>query len=238
MSDRLVSLPDLGADSRDRSVAVLRAVLGSVPVAGAVLSELITNIVPNQRMDRLERYLKELAMRLEAIGPSERLGQRFQDATNVALVEDGAHQAARALTEERILRIVDCVANGISSDDTDHLLKRRLLLTLGDLDDQHLAILHAHANWSASAVERLRPKQVATLGRPSTLKEVEGLTLWQSALGKLEQLALLYFKPKLRATDAYPPFPLYDSQGRPQGHYQITRFGVQLLVSVGLASED
>jgi hypothetical protein len=61
--------------------------------------------------------------------------------------------------------------------------------------------------------------------------------LWHSALGKLEQMALLDFKPKLKAIDNLHPVPQYDSQGRPEGSHQITSFGAKLLVSAGLVSE-
>lgn len=237
MSESPDPLPNLGSDNRDRSVALLRAALGSVPVAGAVLSELVTNLVPNQRMDRLEKYLAELGRRLDEIVEPDRLRQLFKDATNVAMVEDGAYQAARALTEERILRIVDCVVNGITSDDADSLLKRRVLLTLGDLDDQHLAILHAYASRSFHAVDKLRPRQVATLGRPPTLKELEGTMLWVSAMGKLAQMGLIEFKAKLKAINNLHPVPQYDSRGRPEGSYELTSFGAKLLVSAGLLSE-
>lgn len=237
MSDGPTRLPYLGPDNRDRSVAILRAALGSVPVAGAVLSELITNLVPNQRMDRLEKYLAELGRRLDEIAEPDSLRQMFQDATNVAMIEDGAYQAARALTEERILRIVNCVVNGVTSDDVDGLLKRRLLLTLAELDDQHIAILHAHASRSYRAVDKLRPRQVASLGTPATSKQAGDMTLWLSGIGKLLQMGLLDFKPKLKAIDNLHPVPQYDNQGRPEGFYQITIFGTKLLISAGLLSE-
>jgi len=188
-------------------------------------------------MDRLERYLTELARRLDGIAQPDRLRELFNDQTNVALVEDGAYQAARALTQERIERIADCVAHGVSAEHVDSLLKRRILTTLGELDDQHLAILRAHAVRSFHAVDKLRPRAVATLGRPPSLKELEGTMLWHSALGKLERMALLDFKPKLKAIDNRYPIPQYDSHGRPEGSYQITSFGNQLLVASGLASE-
>jgi len=188
-------------------------------------------------MDRLEKYLAELGRRLDEMAEPDSLRQIFQDATNVAMVEDGAYQAARALTEERILRIVDCVVNGITSDDADGLLKRRVLLTLAELDDQHLAILHAHASRSYRAVDKLRPRQVASLGRPATSKQVEDTTLWLSGIGKLSHMGLLQFKPKLKAIDNLHPVPQYDTQGRPEGVYEITIFGTKLLISAGLLSD-
>ncbi|OOG66731.1 hypothetical protein B0E45_26195 [Sinorhizobium sp. A49] len=237
MSDGPARLPHLGTDKRDVGVAVLRAVAGSVPLAGAVLSELVTNLVPDQRMDRLEKYLTELARRLDEVAQPDRLRELFDDPTNVALMEDGAYQAARAITGERIQRIVDCVAYGIAAGEVDNLLKRRVLTTLGELDDQHLAILRAHSIPSYRAVDRLRPRPVATLGRPPSLKELEGTMLWYSALGKLERMALLDFKPKLKAIENLYPVPQYDREGRLEGTYQITSFGSQLLVSAGLARE-
>ncbi len=229
---------DLGPDRKDVAVAVLRAALGSVPVAGAVLSELISNIIPNQRIDRIERYLEGLGRKLEAATSAEHLRSLLVDPTNVALVEDGAFQAARALGPERIEQITACVVHGVLSDSTSSLLKRRVLWALGELDDQHLAILSAYATSGYHAVQRLRPRPTATLGRPSTLQEQEAVTLWRSALGKLEQMALLDFIPKLKAIDNRFPVPQYDSRGKPEGSYRPTVFALALLVAAGLASES
>jgi hypothetical protein len=228
---------DLGPNKKDVAVAVLRAVLGSVPVAGAVLSELISNIIPNQRMDRIERYLAGLGHRLEAATSAEHLRTLLVDPTNIALVEDGAYQAARALSPERIERITACVVHGVLTDSVSSLLKRRVLWALGELDDQHLAILRAYATPGFHAVDKLRPRPPISLGRPATLEEQEAVGLWHSALGKLEQMALLDFIPKLKPIDNKYPVPQYDSRGKPEGSYRVTVFGVSLLVAAGLASE-
>ncbi|OWV79844.1 hypothetical protein ATY78_08850 [Rhizobium sp. R635] len=202
-----------------------------------MLSELISNIIPNQRIDRIERYLEGLGRRLEAATSADHLRSLIVDPTNIALVEDGAIQATRALSPERIEQITACVVQGVLSESTSTLLKRRVLGALGDLDDQHLAILKAYATPGFHAVATLRPQSKATLGRPPTLLEQEADGLWHSAIGKLEQMALLDFIPKLKAVDNRYPVPQYDSRGKPEGTYRPTVFGLALLVAAGLATE-
>lgn len=133
-------LPPLGATGRDRAVAVARALVGTVPYTGSLFAELITEIVPGQRVERIEDWLCHLAERLASI-EHDALRERLRQPENVALLEEGAYQAVRAISEERRQQIAELVAGGIADDRRDYVESHRVLRLLGELDDAEVIIL-------------------------------------------------------------------------------------------------
>jgi hypothetical protein len=130
----------LGSTDRDRAVAVARGLAGMVPVAESLIAELITEVVPGQRQERIEHWLHHLAERLSLIEEAT-LRERLREPEGVALFEDGAYQAARAITDERRRQIAELVVTGITNDRRDQLQSRRLLRLLGELDDAEVIVL-------------------------------------------------------------------------------------------------
>jgi hypothetical protein len=99
----------LGPTGRDRAVALARAVAGMVPVVGPLIAELITEVVPGQRQERIEDWLRQLAQQLASVEHATLL-ERLRKPENVALFEEGAYQAVRAISEERRQQIAELVA--------------------------------------------------------------------------------------------------------------------------------
>jgi hypothetical protein len=133
----------LGPTGRDRAVALARAVAGMVPVVGPLIAELITEVVPGQRQERIEDWLRQLAQQLASVEHATLL-ERLRKPENVALFEEGAYQAVRAISEERRQQIAELVAGGIADDRGDYLESRRLLRLLGELDDAEVVLLAAY----------------------------------------------------------------------------------------------
>ncbi|MCK7460308.1 hypothetical protein [Idiomarina aminovorans] len=58
-------LPDeLKPSSTDYTVSGLKSVLGAVPVAGSLLSEIAGTVIPNQRVDRIADFARKLELRV------------------------------------------------------------------------------------------------------------------------------------------------------------------------------
>lgn len=96
------------------------------PYAGSILAKIVGAILQNPRLREPDRDLLERKMRAEEF---------------VDLFEDGAFQAARALTDEREEHIAALLENSLSSSDLGHLQEKQLLSLLGQLDDAELIIL-------------------------------------------------------------------------------------------------
>jgi hypothetical protein len=133
-------LPTLGPTGRDRAIALARGIAGAVPFAGAAIAELITEIVPGQRQERIEDWLRHLAERLVGVEETV-LRKRLRKPENVALFEEGAYQAARAFTGERRRQIAELVAGGIADDRRDYVESHRVLRLLEELDDGEVILL-------------------------------------------------------------------------------------------------
>ena len=56
---------NLNSDKNDYIVSTLSSVLGAVPYAGSLLSEIVRDIIPNQRTDRIVKFIRDLALELE-----------------------------------------------------------------------------------------------------------------------------------------------------------------------------
>jgi hypothetical protein len=88
--------------------------------------------------------------------------EKIKQPEGVDLIEEGAYQAVRALTDERKQQIAKVVANGLASEDQSKLRQKRLLKILGDLDDQELVILQAYADdHSQARLQEIMPRPVA-----------------------------------------------------------------------------
>ena len=84
---------DLKQDKTDALVATAKSVLGVVPFAGTLLSELVGNLIPNQRVDGLTKYVKELEVRLSRID-REKIDNALRSEEGIDLFEEGFVQAS------------------------------------------------------------------------------------------------------------------------------------------------
>lgn len=133
----------LDDDLRDKLVAIGKGIAGAIPLAGGALAEVVGMVIPGQRADRIAFYLRALASRVEDL-ESEIQDGLASNPEKIDLVEEGGYQAARATSQERIDQIVEAVSRGLSEDDSDVVRRKRLLLVLGELDDDEVTLLNAY----------------------------------------------------------------------------------------------
>jgi len=132
--------PDVNQTGTDVAVAAGLGGLGLLPYAGPILAEIVGTMIPNQRIDCIARFAEILAEKLRELD-KEVLEQKMRTEEFVDLFEDGAFQAARALTDERREHIAALLKNSLSNEDLDHLQEKQLLSLLGQLNDAELVIL-------------------------------------------------------------------------------------------------
>ncbi|MCR6736593.1 MAG: hypothetical protein NVV83_22030 [Afipia sp.] len=226
------SLPALGPRIPDRFAALLRSATGVVPFIGAAIAEVVTELVPNQRADRIEKYLLYLVDEIEALklkAPSEQL----KTPESIDLIEDGAYQAARALSDERKRYIAHAVAQGIAAEDREKLSEKRILGLIGELDDEEMLILDAFGTDDIPQ-QGLKFKQLippaATINAPREV--IDRAALYKAALVKLERLSLVDNRVKLDNKTKLPEFDTFT--GEPKGRRQISSLGRLVLRRAGL----
>jgi hypothetical protein len=225
-------LPALGPGGGDRTAAVIRSVISNIPIVGQALAEIVTELVPNQRAERLEKYLLYLGEEIAAL-KIENVNATMKTPENIGLIEDGAYQAARALTDERKRYLARAVAQGIGVEEKHKLNEKRVLALIGDLDDGDLLLLDAFAsqNTGREKFEKLRPEQPTINNRRSGVSERWGL--YQASIDRLTRLSLLKKQVNLDSKTKLPEFDTFT--GEPKGYHVVTALGSLVLNRVGLS---
>ncbi|MEO8496478.1 MAG: hypothetical protein ABI614_15525 [Planctomycetota bacterium] len=125
----------------DGVTSLSKSAIGVVPYAGTFFAEIVGHVIPNQRIDRIVRFIKKLDDRLRELEAT--LDERCNDPEVVDILEDSFFQAARAITDDRLDYIADMVANGLSQDELNFAEAKRMTWLLGQLEDVEIILLRS-----------------------------------------------------------------------------------------------
>lgn len=233
------NLPTLGASNRDRAVSAFAALSSEIPIIGSIVSEVITQLIPNQRLERIEIYLKKLSSRIDSIDP-EILGQKMRDPKKLDLFEEGVFQSARGLSEERLEYIAEVVSGGIAGEKKEESESRRLLNILGSITDDQIIILasYLHKNQTQEFWDQHRDvllTEPATLGASQDVIDQETISkLARQQLAALGVLRLNFERPR---RGELPEFDDKTGMIKSRG-YTLTPLGRLLLRQIRLAEAN
>ena len=226
----------------DYVLSAARAAVGPIPIVGPLISELVGTVVPNQRVERIAKFLEELERRVRELESPETITEQLRDESFTDLLEEGCRQAARSLSDERREYIASVICNGLSSERIRYVESRHLLRILDEVNDIEIiwlrfyreAVLDGDADFRNKHTEVLDPA-VAYLG--SSQSDTDKATLQESYKQHLARLGLL--EPTYR-TDFDTRKPQFDEwSGRPETTgYEITSLGRLLLRQIGLDNSE
>ncbi len=131
------SLAELQSKRVDTAVAITKGVLGAVPFAGGLFSEIIGSTVPNQRLDRITDFITELDERLEVLEIERLNNNKFA----LDLFEDGLSQSVRVLSKQRNVYLAIFLKNVVDVNSDSYSTKKKLLNILQELTDRDIEIL-------------------------------------------------------------------------------------------------
>ena len=141
-------MPDRNDILKDKTVDYLtalgRSAVGTIPLVGSAFSEVITNFIPGQRIDRIAKYLVALEERVTELEID--IQEKMQHPGNVDLFEEGCYQACRAVTKERLNYIVNLVTHGIGDDVANYVQNKKMLTILSSLNDMEVLLVLAYAD--------------------------------------------------------------------------------------------
>ena len=224
---------ELDNNLKDRLVATVRGAANAVPFVGGLIGELVTEVIPGQRQDRVVAYLRGLNEKLEALDYKVAKAM-LQNPDKVDLIEAGGYQAARSTTNKRINNIVEVVFNGLKTSDSDTIRRKRLLGLLGEIDDDEFLLLNAYGqsygNSGSDAWDKINvPGPIHMQSSPS---DVESSKLYE--LGKERLLRLGVLEKNIRVKKG--EIPEFDPKtGAIKGNSQISYLGRMLLREMGIA---
>jgi hypothetical protein len=127
---------DLENNKSDKTVIGLKTILEIVPF-GSLFSEIITNVIPNQRMDRVVLFVEILNEKLKYI-EKDVIEQKTKTGEFTDLLQDGILQASRSLSQERLEYIASLLKNSLTDGDLEHIEKKELLSILNELNDAEI----------------------------------------------------------------------------------------------------
>lgn len=224
----------------DLLTSVAKSVGGTIPFAGPFVSELIGAIIPNQRIDRISKYLIELDKKINQL-PTELLEQIKNNENFIDLVEEGFYQASRALSDERKKYIASIIYKSL----TDEIIKiensKFLMKLLAELNDVEIIWLRYYHDLSNNEDEvfynkhkNILDRTIAVIGDNKETKQKE--VLQNNYIKHLERLGLI--KNNLRI-DSKTKMPVFDRYGQPiVKHSETTYLGDMLLEQIGLIEAD
>lgn len=230
------SLPKLlGNTGSDHAVSVSKAVLGMVPFAGSLLAELAGTMIPNQRMDRVVKFVVTLDHRL-ANFESEQLKKKWQDDRFLELAEEVIRQASRATSDERRAYLAEVLAAEMTQEQLKENDSRHLLRILGELNDVEVVWLRHYAGNNFEGEYEFRElhhdilELKAIAEYPSEDALMAASALKESYLGHLVQLGLM----EDELSSGSKGIPELEWGGKKfRVHRKVTYLGVMLLELIG-----
>jgi hypothetical protein len=218
-------------NKNDIIVSISKGVLGAIPYIGPMLAEIVGNLIPNQRFERLKEFCIKIETRLTNV--EQTILQAKMKLTEVIdLLEDSFLAASRALSDERLCYIANLLVEGIKGKKEEIIRFKKLLSILSNLNDIEVLWLYYYERLSKSDKtfyklheNTLRPK-LAGLG--SSKEEREEVAIQEAYKSHLHELGLIrpHF-PRVKS-GVLPEFDEKTGMVKSNG-YEITTLGRMLV---------
>lgn len=216
--------------------AILRAVVSSAPIVGGLLTEIVTELIPNQRIDRVEKFLLALAEEVRRAGNERALP--VSEGPRLELIEHGLRAASMASSASKIEYLAACTAKGLTREENDAIRAQRILRILSELDPEELVVLLYQTHITIAAARDFREKHPAIFDIPILMYGSDQVARktnaeYQAAERHLISLGLVSEEIKFDKTTGAAQVRI----GRPEKEIQITIVGRLVLYHAGLVSE-
>lgn len=225
----------------DLLVSTAKSIVGVVPFAGPLLSELVGTLIPNQRIDRLSKYVNELDKKLSRFEVSY-LKKEIQNEECSDLFEEGFRQAARALTDDRRRHIASIIQNSLDEDHISYVESKHLMQILQELNDIEIIWLRFYLYPTIGGDKEFREKHKdilelvhATIGANQEVLEKDALQ--RSYKEHLERLGLIQAHYNLDRKTGLPEFDRFSGIQK-ASYYNTSSLGKLLLKYTGLIDEN
>lgn len=225
---------------RDLAVAIGKGALGAIPIVGPLAAEVVGTLIPNQRVERIEKLLTVLESKISDLDAAK-LKSRFSEPEFVDLFEDGMYQSARAMSQNRLEHIAALMKNGLEAENEKALQYKMLLAHLGELNDVEVILLRSYAKHPARDQEfRERHEQIFEPRRAhqgSSQEELDEAIVYEGYRNHLVRLGFLRNRYKKPKRGELPEMDEKTGMIKASGR-EITPFGRLLLRSIDLIADD
>ena len=216
-----------------------KAILGAVPFAGSLLTEIAGSIIPRQRVDRIADFAAKLEARIKHL-EAEEVRAHLDDEEFTDLVEEALRQASRSTTEERREYLASLVAQSLSSEAIEHAESKHLMRLLGELNDLEvlwLRFFHVPTIVGDQEFRELHKgvfeHRAAYIG--CSTEELDDHALQESYKDHLTQLGLL--TRHISKRDGMPEFDQFSGDFK-VSYSEASALGRLLLRSINLIQDE
>lgn len=228
-------LPSLQTNTTDYVTSLAKGTFGAIPFIGPIAAEIIGHIIPNQRADRIVRFVELLEERVSHLEGSDFV-ERCLQTDAVDLFEDALHQAARSKSQDRLEYIANIVTHGLTDEEQNQAEASKMLWLLGQLNDAEIIILRsrlATTNEDLSADGEFRKTHTDVLAPDvthlgSSEDELEEAAIKRSYRKHLHDLGLIRQRFKKPKRGEFPEFDETTGMIKASGT-DTTRLGRMLL---------
>lgn len=232
--------PAVDPTPRDRTLSAVQGLMGALPVIGSIVANLINQIIPEQRWERIGEYLRKLESRVAEV-EAQTLASALREPRKMELFEDGAIQAVRALSSERLEYIAALVAHGLTSDERDAIEAKRLLKLLDQVDDDQIVILqsklHRHIGSDEFYERHQEVLEPVRAHMQSPREDLDRAAMYRLARRQLVDVGLLHQAFRKSTKGDLPEFDEKTGMIKSQGT-KLNPLGRLLLRRIGLAEKD
>jgi len=179
----------------DITVATIKSIAGPIPFIGPMIQEMVDVIIPNQRIDRLSKYVLELEQKLTRFEQGK-IEDKLKNEYFVDLMEESLVQASKALTNERLEYISSIIENSLDKEHIIDIENKHLLTLLKEINDIEIIWLRSYLVPTIGGDVEFREKHkdvletiIPTLG--STQEERDKAAIQNSYKEHLSTLGLL-----------------------------------------------
>lgn len=221
----------------DISAMALKGVAGIIPVFGGFVGEIVGNLIPDQRIDRIAEYVELLNAKFENL-PGGLIEKLRNNELFIDLIEESFIKTSRAITKERRLYIVNIVEHGMSDEEADINNSKYLLSLLSDLNDSEVIWLRYYHERTITDKQNFQLQHPNILGRVQpvigdSIDKKRLAAIQESYTEHLERLSLVERHIRM---DSKMGVPKYDTfTNKPEVSYtEATLLGRMLLEYIGL----
>lgn len=232
---------DLELQGVDYFTSMVKSLVGAAPFVGSFLSEVSSNVIPNQRIERIVDFAKKLESKIED------LDKKFVQAQSsnpdfTDLLEEGVRQSTRAVSEERREYISSILSNSLNKQRIKYAESKYLLRVLGDLNDVEIILLRYFSFPYLGGDEDFREKHEDIIQPPrlttnATDEVIDKNTLYESYKNHLSELSLLRKQYEIDRDTNMPKLDTHKMTFKVRG-YSITNQGKLLLREIDLLPEE
>ena len=163
-------MTNLEANSRDRLTFAAKGVVGACPLIGPLAAEAIGAIIPNQRLDRVVEFLRNLEAEVHKLdGRLENFEKNIKSTEGLDILEEGLIQAARSVSSDSKERLARLVGRSLSAEELLYEESRKLLNLFRELTDPEILWL---LYFSLNPVMGPGPHQDLVIRHPEVLRPI------------------------------------------------------------------